>query len=340
VNDRVLTLGHDLGRQGNDFVDDTHAAREYNLVEVNSSDEADDPIEWQSVMRQLIFTCVLILMLGSVVRADPTTQPACDVYLTPFTALGGDNSLDWAGKGVEQNLLSDLANAKFHPLAADKATDAQAEAKSAGAKFLITGTYQTIELQVRFNGQVIDLASGNVIGGLSATGSPRDLFSLEDALSAQALAALKPTAVAANKKPAAPLPAALAPAAVAQVVNPPAVIAPGGASSYQGSALQAYVDSNRTPSTDYAQQVQDAQDRDTNGSIYGSSFGFGGYGAGYASFGSAYGESAFGYPGLGFGFGGRGYGVFYSVQSGGSFGGFGIGHSSGRGFGYHVHGEW
>jgi TolB-like protein len=266
-------------------------------------------------MRYPLTVSIVVLALVSIARADPTTQPACDVYLTPFTALGGDNSLDWAGKAVAQNLLTDLVRSKFHPLAADKAlpttADAQAAAKAAGAKFLITGTYQTAELQVRFNGQIFDVATGNVVGALTATGSPRDLFALEDSLSAQAIAQLtQQPAVVRNNKPAGPVPAALAPAVVVQVIQPPAVAQAGAGSSYQGSALQDYVDSNRTPSTDYSQQVQDAQDRDTYGSY---NFGNGGfYNGGFYS------------PYLGgYGIGSYGFGLVYSVSSGGFGSGFG-----------------
>lgn len=270
-------------------------------------------------MRHLLPACVAILALVLVARADPAGQPSCDVYVTPFTALGGDNSLEWAGKAVSQNLLTDLAQAKFHPLEADKAlpnsADAQAAAKAAGAKFLIIGTYQTVQMQVRFTGQILDLASGNVVGGLSATGSPRDLFALEDSLSAQAIAQLNPApaaqaAIAKNKPaaPATPAPAAVAPPqVVVQIVQP----APANQGSYQGSALQDYVDSNRTPSSDYAQQVPETCD---TSSPYTYAYGDGGY---------------FG-PGLGWN-GGYGFSI-YSISSGSStFSGLPGGNRSGQG---------
>jgi TolB-like protein len=230
------------------------------------------------------------------------------LYLIPFSALGGDNSLDWAGKAVQQNLLTDLARAKLHVIAADKpienATDAQTAAQAAGAKFIITGTYQVADTLVRFNGQILDAATGKVLGGLTATGAPRDLFTMEDSLSAQALQQLTQPALAANNKPAAPVPPALAPAVVLQVIQPPAVAQNGTSSSYQGSALQQYVDANRTPSTDYNQQVQDAQDRDTYdygcNTLYGPYFG--GFGCGF------------------------GYGLIYAAPAGSYHYGLGWGH--------------
>jgi TolB-like protein len=262
--------------------------------------------------------CIFSGALTSTLGAQSTTQPvvpstqpaAADLYLIPFSPLGGDNSLDWAGKAVQQNLLTDLARAKLHVVPADKpitsTADAQTAARAVGAKTIITGTYQVADTLVRFNGQILDTVTGNVLGGISATGAPRDLFTMEDALSAQALQQLLPrNAVAANNKPAAPVAPALQPPIVIQVIQPPAVAQIGTSSSYEGSALQQYVDSNRTPSTDYAQQAQDAQDRDTFGfnytTAYGSYLGGIGYGYGY----------------------GLGYGVIYTVSPAGYHHGFG-----------------
>jgi TolB-like protein len=282
-------------------------------------------------MRHLFTASVVLLLLTSIARADPSTQPSCDVFVTPFTSLGGDNSLDWAGKAVSQNLLTDLAQGKFHPMEADKAfpttADAQAAAKAAGAKFLITGTYQTLQLQVRFNGQIVDVASGNVVGGLSATGSPRDLFALEDSLSAQAIAQLTPSinpqpavAQAANAKnkpaaAAAAAPAAAAPAApavIVQIVQPPAAANQG---TYQGSALAEYVNSDRNPSTDYPQQTPDSYDTaaayNFGNSGYSGTAPGGSGGAGY--WGGGYGGGYAGGYGIGYGFD-----LVYSVTSGGT----------------------
>jgi len=252
---------------------------------------------------------LIALLLGMAVpfsRADqPATQPAtqpvsADVYVIPFGALGGDNSMDWAGKAVQQNLLTDLARAKLHVASADKpienATDAQAAAQAAGAKYFITGTYQVADTLVRFTGQILDTATRKVQGGISATGAPRDLFSMEDSLSAQAIGQLAHLPPTASNKPAGPVPPALQPPFIVQVIQPPAVAQNGASSSYQGSTLQQYVDSNRTPSTDYSQQVQDAQNRDMYNYGYNTPYGsyFGGYGYGY----------------------GYGYGLIYAVPAG------------------------
>lgn len=242
----------------------------------------------------------IMALAGSNLLADPTTQPAavqpapvCDVYLTPFTAIGNDKTLDWVGKAVQQNLLTDLARAKLHPLGAEKAiengADAQAAARAAGAKYLIAGSYQVADQQVRFNGQVIDAATGNVLGGISTTGAIRDLFTMEDALSTQAVQQLGQLANANNKPAVAPAGAAPAPAVqppvIVQIVQPPAA-APVVATKYQGSALEQYVNTNRNPSADYSQPPLDSQANDNFASTPGTSYNvdvglYSGYGFGY-----------------------------------------------------------
>jgi len=265
----------------------------------------------------------IITLAGANLLADPAAQPAgpapqaaqpapvCDVYLIPFTPLGNDNSLDWVGKAVQQNLLTDLARAKLHPLGSDKpianSSDAQAAARAAGAKYLITGTYQVADQQLRFNGQVIDPTTGNVLGGISTTGAVRDLFALEDALSSQAvqqLAQLPGFANANNKLVAgAPAPAAAPPVppVVVQIVQPPATPAIG--TKYQGSALEQYVNSNRNPSADYSQPPDISADDNyasTPGNNYNVDFGttYSGYGLGY----------------------GYGFGLFYPLPPYGKYG--------------------
>ncbi len=268
----------------------------------------------------------IILSLGSVLSATaiaiaepltiqqaapPATQPvavtaAGDVYVTAFLAVGDSSRLEWAGTGVQQNLVTDLARGHLRPVAATgSVADARSAAKDAGARYLITGTYQSADDMLRFTGQIIEVASGTVIGGLSATGADRDLFSMEDALSGQAIKQLNQLsgvklADERATKPAGVVPPGLQPAIIVQIVQPPAV---GAASSYEGSTLQTYVENNRTPSTDFNQQLQDTRYRNTYAgysNFYGNYLGGYGFsllynvGTPLVGFNSFYGGSGFG----------------------------------------------
>ena len=279
-----------------------------------------------------VLAMLLVLLLTSaILRADPAatpsitqatpaaTQGSCDVYLTPFTPIGNDSSLDWVGKAVQQNLLTDLARANYHPLASDKpistTADAQTAAKTAGAKYLISGSYQVADQQVRFTGQLIDSSNGNVLGGISTTGAMRDLFKMEDALSSQAVQQLGQHAapVAAGNvpvKPAAPVnqpvnqPANTpAPPLVVQIVQAPGAVA--APTRYQGSALEQYVNTNRSPSSDYttSTSVLDSNPGDNFASTPGQNYNVGI-------------SNGFGYTGYGLGGFGLGYGYGYGLNVG------------------------
>jgi TolB-like protein len=284
-------------------------------------------------MKRLAYLFAMgVLSVGSTALAEPPpTAPS--VYVLPFTAVTPAGDLDWAGKAVQENLVADLARTPYHPTAADKpaasTADALLAAKAAGAAYAVVGTYQFTALRLRFDGQLLDVATGAPVTGLTATGEARDLFAMEDALSEQLIHRLHQTAPVAAP-PQAKVPDALRPAALAAAIHPPA----GGVGAhYQGSALQSYVESNQTPSVEYTQQVIDARDRNTFGSYNNADFsGFGGLG---------FGGGAFGYPGYGYGFGYGGYGsggyllgISYPVGSVGTYGIGGYGYTGfGGGFG-------
>ena len=202
------------------------------------------------------------------------------MLVVPFKTIG-DASHDWAGKGVQQNLLADLAAANLKPSLVEKPYDDTAAAvkaaADAGIQFVIVGTVQSNNQQMKLTGQIVDAATGKPVGGLSATGPDHDLFAMEDGISQQAIQTLSkltgtdPATMAASKpqKPVAP---GLQQPAVTAAVQPPAAVIVVASGDYNGSALQQYVDANRTPSVDYQQQVQNV----TNLNTYGTYSGFGG----------------------------------------------------------------
>lgn len=204
------------------------------------------------------FAWICALCIGMVVciasaATGPTTAPVVDVLVLPFTALGNQPTAAWIPRAVQQNLMADLARGRFHPAQQQQspidAAAARAAGRAVGARYVIFGTYQSVDLMLRFDGQVLEVKSGNIVGGLSETAAPRDLFSLEDSLSNQAVQTLR--------RLTAPSPAT--PAVAAAPASPPA--RPIYVRPYQGSELQAYINANRTPSTDYGAQYRASYDR-------------------------------------------------------------------------------
>jgi TolB-like protein len=188
-------------------------------------------------MRSLI-VLITLLTLPLTVLAERTK-----VVMLPFAS----NDADPLGKAVQASVVADLSrnaliSAEGGPVLADGA-QAIAHAKSRDACYLIIGGYQTIDGEVRLLGQILDVNTGNVIGGLKATGPMRDLFGLQDAIAGQAQRAIL---IAMNPAPP-PAPAA----APAPAPQPNTVQAPVTPYSFAGSDLERSLNSPLAPSKLY-----------------------------------------------------------------------------------------
>jgi TolB-like protein len=146
---------------------------------------------------------VVVIVLGSIqlraAEAVPATQPAGTILVLPFVSPPGQ-SFDWIAKGVQQNLIAELSpdvrGAIVSPISAPATEDPAAARKAATddhVSVVIFGSTQLLDRQIRLTGQVLDVASGNVLGTLKATGQLDELFRLEDTLAGQALRALPKT---------------------------------------------------------------------------------------------------------------------------------------------------
>jgi TolB-like protein len=179
------------------------------------------------MIREFIATS-LLLFGASALLADPaTTQPAMPVseipvpppraaatpaatapivtnvlsgkvIVLPFEVLGDAGGRDWVGRAVQESLASEIAHlggfspvslAATGPIDTATALDTAATAK---ADIVIFGDCQFDVTDIRFTGQIVDVSKGQAVAGLKASGNFRDLFALEDQLSAEVRHALKP----------------------------------------------------------------------------------------------------------------------------------------------------
>ena len=152
-------------------------------------------------MRHLPFVLVIVLGWGRILAAidAPTTRPAGTVLVLPFVPPAGQN-YDWIGKGIQQNLIAELSpNLKTTAIspgdlpATDDPATALKTARDHHAVVVIFGATQLLDKQIRITGQVLDVASGKLLGTLKSTGSLDNLFRLEDAMAGQGLQALPRT---------------------------------------------------------------------------------------------------------------------------------------------------
>jgi len=164
----------------------------------------------------LAASLLLVLPFSSLCLADapPATGPKLidappRVIVYPFTSVGDVGAYAWIGNGIQQSLLVEASRPGFVAMSVsstqpdDTGADPIAAAAKAGASIAVFGSYQILDGNLRCTGQVVDTASGQSLGSLSATGMVKELFKLEDSLGQQLRHALQPAgaAVAATTPP-------------------------------------------------------------------------------------------------------------------------------------------
>ncbi len=149
-------------------------------------------------MRNLTLTVFTIALCCPTVghSAEPSTQPAsASVFVSLFAPLADAESTGWISVAIQQNLINELGrNPSVHVIPAKPNSGkpswdfvrVRAMATEANANIAILGTYHSPSGDLRITGQVMDVATGRILGALKATGPFRDLFALEDQIAHQA----------------------------------------------------------------------------------------------------------------------------------------------------------
>src|SRR4051794_18402814 len=136
-------------------------------------------------MRSILLS--VLLLLSSPLFAQ---QPAeITIYLSPLTPIAEDGKTTWISQSVQQNIFHEFARVQgIRPILAANQIDRDAAikaAKSAGANFLLEGSYTLADRGLRITLQLFDLRTNSYIGAAKATGSLKDLFALEDEIADQ-----------------------------------------------------------------------------------------------------------------------------------------------------------
>ena len=147
---------------------------------------------------QVLIGIFLIGIVSSIAgAAAPTTAPAPRsaprVQVFPFSAISGTAPGDWTGKGIQEELQSDVSRTGATLVIAPQqaaGNDDLNTARQNHADLMVAGSYQVVGDQIRANGHLIEVATNNTVGGFAATGSQHDLFKIEDALGEQLRALL------------------------------------------------------------------------------------------------------------------------------------------------------
>jgi hypothetical protein len=96
------------------------------------------------------------------------------VWVEPFKET--NQQPDWLTRALQQSLVDELA--------ANGAQVSTATTKPTETRYVVTGTIQRLDGELRVSGQVIDI-EGKTIGGFKATGSQQQLFAIEDSIGTQ-----------------------------------------------------------------------------------------------------------------------------------------------------------
>lgn len=147
------------------------------------------------------------------ISAEPATQPATQkILLLPFVPVEISQADPFISRGIQRSMQADFATIgtvqpiTIHdedPIAAGGYDSANVLrlARAEHAMYVIHGTYQIIETEIRVVGVVIAVQTGQTMGGLKSTANLRDLFDIEDSLSHQAQRLIRaPKMIAANHR--------------------------------------------------------------------------------------------------------------------------------------------
>lgn len=250
-------------------------------------------------MRLIAFLLAFVFAVNCF--AGATTQPVKEppqIAVFSFYNVGQQNQA-WIAQAIEENFVAELSRGgvvwPVRAVAQSKdQSDAMTTARNSGAAYLLIGAYQIVGDELRATGQIVAAKDGHVIGGLTATGATRDLFTIEDTLTSQAKRLLippsTPVVIGQPIAPSGPL-----------VANGPVVSNDFSATAYQPGV--AYL-------PEYNQYYYYSTPYIYSGWGYASGGGFGGYGG--------FGVASFNHGFIG-GFGGSGHI---------SWGGSGSGHHS------------
>jgi TolB-like protein len=145
-------------------------------------------------MARILLAFLALSLFGIPVSAADAPK----VLVTAFAEISDGPKRDWIARAIQQALVAELArlpivspvNAEAETPAIDDAEAAIQAAKAAGAAYVVFGSYQLVEQELRITGQVLEAADGIVLGGIKATGNLRDLFGVEDIVAAQVKRAL------------------------------------------------------------------------------------------------------------------------------------------------------
>ena len=123
-----------------------------------------------------------------VVSKPPGEAAHLSIVVLPFTNLSGDPSQDYFADGITENLTTDLSRLRDSFVIArntaftfkGKSVDAKEIGKELGVRYVLEGSVQRDQNQVRVNAQLVDTESGGHLWAERFDKPLSNLFSMQD----------------------------------------------------------------------------------------------------------------------------------------------------------------
>src|SRR5690242_3728076 len=150
--------------------------------------------------------------------ADPAPEPPAQVaaapapvattgriLILPFTPVNPNDARPWIGRSIQDSLIADLTvSAPSRVITSNETPNSDEQAialaKRLGAHYVVIGSFASADPDLRITGKIIDVETGQPIGGLKVTGPPDQIFHLEDGIAMQAKSRLMPDVMAAQQR--------------------------------------------------------------------------------------------------------------------------------------------
>ena len=123
-----------------------------------------------------------------ILAEPPKRLPHLSIVVLPFTNLCGDANQDYFADGITENLTARLSRLRGSFVIArntaftfkGRNVDAREIGKELGVRYVLEGSVQRDQSQVRVNAQLIDAESGGHLFADRFDGRVADLFQMED----------------------------------------------------------------------------------------------------------------------------------------------------------------
>src|ERR1700729_118061 len=146
----------------------------------------------RSVLPLSALAIALLLAAGAAawhfVGANRSAPPPLSIVVLPFTNLSGDPTQDYVADGITENLTTDLSRLSGSFVIArntaftykGKSVDVKEIGKELGIRYVLEGSVQRDQNQVRVNAQLVDAESGGHLWAERFDKPLSNLFSMQD----------------------------------------------------------------------------------------------------------------------------------------------------------------